>query len=227
MLFNWGNVAVSTTVRQFEQQALTSNGVLGGNTFAVDASSSRDNSYQPYCAFSLQAGDRYHAWCAGGNPPQWITFYNPVPLNVTSITWGANGSGNSYCPKAFTIQGSNDNSNWDILFTGTGEHPSGQDRTSNLSDNTKYYKYYRVYVTDQTGSGYVYMSYIRFTATYQTTALNTITFPMSFTSTNYYCNIGFTGGFGNTYIDTKNVNGVDLQTNVSSATNANYIAIGY
>ena len=132
------------------QPILTANGTIGGNSFAVSASSEYSASYQAYKAFD---GSTSTEWVTLGNSsPAYIEFYNPKALNVTLLTLTTR-SESTETFTAGTIYGSNDNSTWDILKTYTNSATSASSTwTIDLSDNTAYYKYYKIEGTTFSGT---------------------------------------------------------------------------
>lgn len=131
----------------FTRPNLTENGTMGESSSACEASSV-GNSYPAYRAFD---NDDSTFWQSspklGSSREEWITFYNPTPIKLTSVTITHGWSG-LYCIKTGYIQGSNDNSSWNDLAT------INTSSTSTLTvdlNNTEFYKYYRFYATTVSG----------------------------------------------------------------------------
>lgn len=128
--------------KNFVQPVLTANGELGGNSFAVAASSEYSTSYMAWNAFDSTNST---TWSSLGNAlPCYITFYNPEPLNVTSLKLT-----NKENTEAFVtgkVYGSNDNNGWEVLATFTNPSPSvaNAEWEVSLKSNEKYFKYYRI-----------------------------------------------------------------------------------
>ena len=136
------------------QPILSANGTLGGSSFAVSASSEFNSSWQAYMAFD--GNYTSSGWVTRGvQNPSWITFYNPVALNVTSLTF-TNRHGGSNASEVFTagaIYGSNNNSDWTEIKTYTNSVTACLGTwTVNLSNNSNYYKYYKITGTSFTGT---------------------------------------------------------------------------
>ncbi len=105
--------------------------------------------------------------------PAWITFEFPIKtiINMYRI-WLRNFNDNPpRAPKTWIIQGSNDNSSWITLDTQTNITSwSRSSNTSNIDDaincneftfeNYIEYKYYRLYITDQTHANSIYIGEI-------------------------------------------------------------------
>ena len=65
----------------WEQPTLTSNGTMGGDSFAVAASSTVwSDGAQAWGAFNPDS-----FWHADSSSTQWIAWYNPKPLKVTKF----------------------------------------------------------------------------------------------------------------------------------------------
>lgn len=138
--------AVKETVRKYYKYVykswvkpvLTSAGVMGGDSFAVAQSSSfasRD--------FWLVFGNPKGYWHSAAGHPQWVSWYNPEPLKVTRLFIGGHSAGNL---KHFKVQASNDNLNW-IDLKEVENTIQTADYEVDLTNNTEYYLYYRLYIT--------------------------------------------------------------------------------
>ena len=157
----------STAMADWTQPILSSDGTVGGNSFAVQASSEYlGYDARAYRAFDGNTGGTEFQF--NNDPPCWVTFYNPLPLNVTRIIcstdpyWWYIG--------AYTVQASNDNTNWTNLVSGNGSSTTDID----LSSNKGLYKYYRIYITSKSGgssSHCVTIQEIRITAKVADSAL--------------------------------------------------------
>lgn len=132
----------------------------------------------------------------------------------------------TYQTQAGTVHASNDNSTWTSLKSWTNnEHTASAWWDIDLSSNTGHYKYYKITVTAK--SSYILWIECRITATYLTSVANSITYPQSFTTTNYAYSLAYLNGvFGESYATSKTATGLSLQNN-SNATNVYYTAIGY
>lgn len=78
-------------------------------------------------------------------PPHWLKydFGEGETEIVTKIALTPWGDGNGYGVKDFTVQGSNNDSDWDDLYT--GYHDNSATRVEYPFSNTTDYRYYRVY----------------------------------------------------------------------------------
>ena len=131
--------------KDFNSPILKENGITGGDTFAVETNST-DINHPPYYAFDNNSNTYWSA----SNKPSYLTFYNPKPLKVNKLEWdyGKWGYG-GYNPAKLEIWVSNDNSSWELLttkFTDDGKI------TVDLSDNEKFYNYYKINIFDNTAS---------------------------------------------------------------------------
>ena len=136
----------------FVQPPLTSDGVLGGDRFAVYATT---NGGSPdfgrgtaWGAAYPQTGS-YNTYSKGGAPTTWYTLYTPLPTLITSCSfhavWGNYADSYMY----ITFESSTDNSNWVTLYPRTTLHEGDQTLTFT---NTTRYNYYRLTV-GTTGGG--------------------------------------------------------------------------
>lgn len=160
------------------QPVLSANGTIGGNAFACAASSTQSSqaSTQPYKAFNGVYQTTSEGWFSRtGNYPAWLEWYNPLALKITNLKiYSGVDYGYSYGSNLgdFYIQVSDDNTNWETVYSGSNRSSGKALLTEiNLSLN-KRYKYWRLYclnsVEEYTGvstSGNVLVQEITITAT--------------------------------------------------------------
>lgn len=136
----------SSAIRGWIQPVLSSNGILGGNSFAVAGAGyagceawrafDSDISNDSYANMTTEEG-------AGSDS---LIFYNPEPLRVSSITLLQCSASSSPYIKNGTVYASNDNENWTSLLTFTGTNTASY--IIDLSSNTEFYNYYKITMTD-------------------------------------------------------------------------------
>lgn len=141
---------------RWKQPTLTSNGTIGGNSFAVTSTTATAKStvFQMFDGKSDTFADLTVPHSTGIN----MVLYNSIPLNIKKIetvskllntTYGYIGIRNG------NVYGSNDGENYTLIKSYTTEHI--EKPTIDLSDNKYYYKYYKI-TTDSwyTAGGYDY-----------------------------------------------------------------------
>ena len=116
------------------QPILSSNGILGGDSFAVKSQSQADL-WDVYKAFD---NDMSTYWWIPWNNDKQLIIYNPEGLNIQQIIWNYNGTYSHF--NSMNVYGSNNNSNWEQLTSNYSN--SGNYGTLNVSANN-YYKYYK------------------------------------------------------------------------------------
>lgn len=229
MLIQYGQVSTSQSFIDWTQPTLTSNGTLGGDSFAVYCATELSPEYTfyafDYTTISGSTDTRYF-YSTSNNTD--VIIYNPIPLKLSMVrcqNYCSNAS--SYIPTKCTIYVSQDNNNYIKLkefnsFTKTGNSAWND---IDLSNNLNAYKYYKL--SFQKASGHTLFNEIRLIGKQATEALNSIIFPISFSNINYSITYAFIGNESvSAYIDNKTINGCTLN-NISNAQSANYIAIGY
>lgn len=143
------NPEPQTVVKEidFVQPVLSSNGTMGGDSFAAAASSYYDNTVQPYCA-TKHDGSRWQS-NNGYGFPQWLTYYVPEGLVLSSVTFnnvgGQDGNGR-YVFGTYEFLVSNDNSTWTSLGSFTNTYIGSDDFDVDIS-TTESYKYFKINVT--------------------------------------------------------------------------------
>ena len=132
----------------FSQPYLTSNGTLGGNSFAVASSSGN----YPYYAFDSNAQHYYQS----GNAtyaPHYIIVYNPDALKLSSVQFNLYSQNANSAQKDMSIYGSNTNGNWTLLYSDNVNYATaGTNTATYLVNATSYYKYLK-FQTSGTNQG--------------------------------------------------------------------------
>ena len=164
----------NTVISDFTQPVLTSNGTLGGNSFAVACS--EVNTAHGWvnniaACFDGKTDTGYISNANGIYLPATseIIIYNPVPLNIKKFTL-SQGPANSYGGlHAGTIYGSDNGINWLKVGTYSGLTANASTITEyiNLPNNTGYYKYTKIANTTG-GTHGVVVKEITLTATQKT-----------------------------------------------------------
>lgn len=129
---------------------ITSNSQDG---YVASASTSASPSNGPYRAFDKDITGQDLCWYTGSvSMPQWIMLECPEPVRLTSCMI----MNEVKTPESFKsgyIQGSNDGSTFDTLYTITDRASTAGLQTTYQIDTNKYYKYLRVYCTATSGNG--------------------------------------------------------------------------
>jgi hypothetical protein len=116
--------------------------------YVTSASSVWGSGYEAWRAFDRSTGAQ--GWHAGNGSvlPQWIKIDMGSALIIDSYRLGSRYDGGQWVT-AWQFQGSNDNSNWDILDSRSGiPNPGGGVFTSYyIFSSSTAYRYYRVYCT--------------------------------------------------------------------------------
>lgn len=133
------------------QPVLSTNGTMGGDSFACDQKSyySGGRPYYAYRAFDNNISTDWEndaMTVAGLTPPTWISWYNPNPLKISKITIISGGAGGYHNPKDFKIQVSDDNINWSDIYTGTNSLTGSKITWSIDINSPSFFKYWRFYI---------------------------------------------------------------------------------
>ena len=141
------------TEASWEQPVLTSNGTLGGNSFAVSGVT-----YGTHRDLWNMFDNNLNTFYDPSDGPNWypvvFTVYNTNPICITKIQYVGIST---YYQSKVQVQGSNDNSTWTNL--GTYNLASGSTQTANIT-NTQFFNYYKF-----TGEGYSMVPEVKLTAT--------------------------------------------------------------
>ena len=131
-LYSLDNPPISSG-SSFTQPTLSSNGTLGGNSFAVSLTNPYSATYDAWKAFDNNSGTCF--WTQ--TIPADLIIYNPEPLKVTALHWVVYDYNRR--PTDWEWYGSNDNITYTLLNSGTN---TSNDFTLDLTgDAYKYHKF--------------------------------------------------------------------------------------
>ena len=218
LTINYGQASISSQEVPWQQPILTSDGVIGGDSFAVRAQIV--NSQYAYHGFDKN-NSTYTYYSANNGTDTGLVMYFPIPVKMTSITLTA---AQNTAPTGNILPGT-DAVTW-LSPIGTWSGMATNSSVVIPLDNNDFYQYYKI---SPTTWDYIWttLKEVSITATYITQALNSITFPCAFTTTNYAYSLAYRNGrFGDSYAKTLTNTGMTLQNN-SNADAVYYIAVGY
>lgn len=134
---------------EFVQPELTENGMLGGSTFAVFASSEYSGSYQAYMAFDTSTSSE---WAARGVPSDLnYIIYNPDPLYITEIE--VTNRTDEENITSYRIEGAGRDKNWVALSdVVTNDKTSAYDKWKIVVGTPDYYNYYKISILTAVGN---------------------------------------------------------------------------
>ena len=121
----------------------------------VSASSQVSDWYGAWRAFKHAVGSDY--WLTSGVPTGWIKFDlgagNASVVSSYTLSNSTVGGNENQAPKTWTLQGSNDDSNWDVLDTQTDAPTwtASEMRTYPFANSTAY-RYYKIDITVNQGA---------------------------------------------------------------------------
>jgi len=141
------------TETPFVQPTLSANGTIGGDSFAVDSSSSSGTNGLAFYAFNGIVNDNRYADSANGATFYWISWYNPIPLKIASLKIDNSPYSGATAPTGGIVQGSNDNSNWEDIVTFTNSVTAINQSWTITVNSSKSYKYHRIYVPSSNFTG--------------------------------------------------------------------------
>ena len=224
MLQQWGIISSSAQEIPWTQPVLSSNGVLGGSSFAC-VSNDTYSGREAWRAFDGISNTGWNSTTAASTAnPTWLTFYNSIPLKVTKLdlyNWA------NYYIVDYSIVASNDNSSWTTLTTGTFPNAGNYGlNTVNLSNNNSFYNYYKIICTNDNGAATA-ISTLNITAVQQIAVTNSIIFPTSYSNTGYGFSLGFIDENNTAYCTNKTISGMSLYNPSSNNGYANWYTIGY
>ena len=161
--------------KSFIQPVLTSNGTLGGDSFAVACSSNYTSDSDAFNATNPAVG-RWQMY-NGQSFPQYLIYYNPTPFNISSISFNClNVDQYTFFPFDYSLYGSNDGNNWTLIEKSTMANKgitmnvinnmmaSGFEYSIDIKSYNEEYKYYKFQVNSTMQSGVCQIGYMRLNA---------------------------------------------------------------
>ncbi|MBQ3695359.1 MAG: discoidin domain-containing protein [Alphaproteobacteria bacterium] len=146
------------------QPVLAGYGTMGGNsTLATRASSEQDTNRRAWKAFDgLNRNEGTDCWHSSNFSPSWLAWYTKNPIKISSITitnrYCTTGDQNlSYTVKDFTIQYSDNGSNWQDVLSATNQKGHLKSSTFNIIYDAAH-QYWRLYITSNYHSTNKYVS---------------------------------------------------------------------
>lgn len=135
----------------FERPNMTKDIAVGGDEFGVESDITMLDGNNVFKGFDNDKTTYFHS--DSGKTVGYFTFYNPNPLKVTALTFTQQKTYLTRSTSGGTVYGSNDNVNW-IKITEFTHSEQVLTWTLDLSMNTEYYKYYKVYSNGTLGDSY-------------------------------------------------------------------------
>lgn len=130
-------------LRPFVQPVLTSNGTLGGSSFAVYGYDVQGTNYA-YKTTDKNINTFWETNYTTYPTPFYFEWYNPYPLLLTSINIVNFNIGTYGVIKDYTIYGSNDGSSWVSLTSGRNTNTSPSGSWSIPISTNVFYKYFKL-----------------------------------------------------------------------------------
>ena len=145
-------------IQLVKSKNINSNGTFGVDDLSVQVDSTYSSSLPAWKVFDGVTNSGY--WMSSGNSSShWIKWYHAIPVKISRLKI-FNGDYSPREIKTYTLSGSNDNSSWVKLISGTNNntsHWSGWDINVN-SDNA--YSYYKLDCVAQSDT-YLYIGEIQ------------------------------------------------------------------
>ena len=164
-LLSYANDVSTSTELAFVQPVLTSNGTMGGSSFAVSANESNSTAYNVF-------GNTSNGWDNSQAPteskPAEITIYNPNPLKITGINL-QNSYNSANVWSKMTLLGSNTGNDWVTISTHNNSIRTANTWVSAGVTSNSYYKYYKFSFTSNTSNTYIQIQKISISGTYIST----------------------------------------------------------
>lgn len=176
--------------QDWTQPVLTTNGVMGGNSFAVSTNVAQYSGSSAYHLFDNSSATNFHS--NKGTTTGHIDLYNPKPLIITNIVMNNQTGNANRASSAGTVYGSDNGSSWEKIKEYTNSVQDGSASWSiDLSSNKKGYNYYRIESTSGGSGGYWVIGGLNITAQEREKIGGTAESADYYVDTNKYCNLTY------------------------------------
>ena len=134
--------------------------IMSSNTlpsgYVASAGSALTGGYDAWKVFNGTCVDNTDNWCSAGGPPDWLAIQLPNPAQVTSYSIFPRYDSVGNSPKTWTLEGSNDGTNWTTINTQTNytNWTVGVKQTFSCS-NSNYYSRHRINITASISASYI------------------------------------------------------------------------
>lgn len=144
-------------VKTYNRPNVSSNGTFGVDDLSVQVDSTPDSNYPAWKVFDGITNSGF--WHANSNSSHWIKWYHAIPIKISKLKI-FNGNYSSYSIRTYTLSGSNDNSSWVELTSGTNNNTSDWSGWYINVNSNNAYSYYKLDCTSQSGT-YLYICEIQ------------------------------------------------------------------
>lgn len=141
----------------YNRPNVSSNGTFSVDNLSIQVDSTYDSSYPAWKVFDGITNSGF--WHANGNSSHWIKWYHKSPTKISRLKI-FNGNYSSYSIRTYTLSGSNDNSSWVELISGTNNNTSDWNGWDINVNSNNAYSYYKLDCTSQSGN-YLYICEIQ------------------------------------------------------------------
>lgn len=143
-------------VKTYNRSNVSSDGTFGVDNLSVQVDSTYGSSYPAWKVFDGVTNSGY--WMSNGNSSHWIKWYHAIPVKISKLKI-FNGDYSTYTIRTYTLYGSNDNSSWVELTSGTNSNTSDWSGWNINVNSNNAYNYYKL---DCSSSGsYLYICEIQ------------------------------------------------------------------
>ncbi len=155
-------IGTSTPGGKFEVATLYYSGTYGSDV-CTGGTASASEFYGPgYEAGKAFDNNTASYWTNKGTLPAWLQYDfgsgNEKRVSKYRIYFENPTSDYTHSPDSWTLEASNDGNSWTTLDTRTGQGWTANEWKEYIFSNTTYYRYYRINISDNNGSGDNYVS---------------------------------------------------------------------
>lgn len=134
----------------YNRPNISSNGTFGADDLSVQVDSDPYVDYPAWKVFDGITNSGF--WHANSNSSHWIKWYHTIPVKISKLKIFNGSSASSYGIKTYTLSGSNDNSSWVELTSGTNNNTSEWSGWNVDVNSNDAYSYYKLDCTSQSGN---------------------------------------------------------------------------
>ncbi len=127
--------------KTYNRPNVNSNGTFGVDDLSLQVDSTQASDYPAWKVFDGITNSGF--WHSDSRSSHWIKWYHTIPVKISKLKIFNGSSASSYGIRTYTLSGSNDNSSWVELISGTNSNTSdwsGWDINVNSNNAYNYYK---------------------------------------------------------------------------------------
>ena len=136
--------------KTYNRPNVNSNGTFGVDDLSLQVDSTQTSDYPAWKVFDGITNSGF--WHSDSRSSHWIKWYHTIPVKISKLKIFNGSSASSYGIRTYTLSGSNDDSSWVKLISGTNSNTSDWSGWNIDINNNNAYNYYKLDCSSQNSS---------------------------------------------------------------------------